>query len=159
VLDAASFQLHSETVVLAAPSSAGPAGGAGGGALPPLELRTEAGEVLLAPRAAFPDPLRGAPHLLVVCDAYVPPQVGGRRGGGGVGVAQRRKSAHKWQAQQRGRATYPSPALTPAPTARPCHHCSCRAAAPPASRRRRTPPTRAPRAPRPRPPRRPTRRG
>lgn len=44
-------------------------------ALPPVELATEAGEVFLRPRSMYPDPLRGGEHVLVLCDAWSPPQV------------------------------------------------------------------------------------
>lgn len=48
-------------------------------ALPRIELATEAGEVFLTPRSIYADPLRGGAHVLVICEAYVPPQVSSRR--------------------------------------------------------------------------------
>ncbi|GBF97738.1 hypothetical protein Rsub_10902 [Raphidocelis subcapitata] len=62
-------ELVSRTVALAAPRAAADA-------LPLAEHWTERGGVLLRPRAAYPDPLRGAPHVLVLCDALAPQQAG-----------------------------------------------------------------------------------
>jgi len=62
-------QLESKTVVLehGRPHSVD--------ALPSVELQTETGEVYLQPRSIYADPLRGGEHILVLCEAFVPPQV------------------------------------------------------------------------------------
>lgn len=63
-------QLESKTVVLehGRPHSVD--------ALPSVELQTETGEVYLQPRSIYADPLRGGEHILVLCEAFVPPQFG-----------------------------------------------------------------------------------
>ena len=66
------IELQSKTVILEGSRPQGV------DALPPLELRTERGEVYLQPRSIYPDPLRGGDHVLVLCDAHVPPQVRAR---------------------------------------------------------------------------------
>lgn len=82
IVDPAIGELQSKTVVLDGPVAPGAAG-----ALPLATLHTERGEeVYLTPRSVYPDPLRGGDHVLVLCDAHVPPEVraaGGAAADGG----------------------------------------------------------------------------
>ncbi|KAI8475417.1 MAG: hypothetical protein J3K34DRAFT_484695 [Monoraphidium minutum] len=64
-------ELQSQTVVLEAGAH-----GFAAAALPCLEMQTDRGEVYLTPRSIYADPLRGGDHILVLCDAHVPPQLG-----------------------------------------------------------------------------------
>lgn len=70
IVDGTLAELQSKTVVLEGgrPQSVD--------SLPQVELQTECGEVYLRPRSVYADPLRGGDHVLVLCDTFVPPQVG-----------------------------------------------------------------------------------
>jgi hypothetical protein len=99
VADTATSDLHSTTVVLPGPTRPTLA------ALPRLELHTEVGEVYLVPRTIFPDPLRGGPHVLVLCEAFAPPSVrlpAGRplpRARAAARAHTQRPAAHAWVAR------------------------------------------------------------